>query len=63
MPATVTCERRDSIAIVRIERPHVRNAVDLATARQLAQAFRDFDADESADVAILTADGDRVAFR
>jgi enoyl-CoA hydratase len=58
MPAAVTCERRDSIAIVRIERPHVRNAVDLATARQLAQAFRDFDADESADVAILTGTGE-----
>ncbi len=47
-------EARDRIAIVTIDRPQVRNAVDLATAAELARVFREFDADESVDVAILT---------
>src|SRR5262245_23341972 len=57
MNTTVAYERTGSIVLVRIERPERRNAVDLATARQLAQAFRDFDADDTADVAILTGAG------
>src|SRR5438105_1074789 len=52
--ANVKYETRDRIAIVTIDRPHVRNAVDNETAAALAQAFRDFDADDSLDVAILT---------
>ena len=55
--ATVSSTRVESIRVVRIERPEHRNAVNLATAQQLAQAFRDFDADESANVAILTGAG------
>ena len=38
---------------VTLNRPEARNAVDGDTARLLAQAFRDFDADEDACVAIL----------
>jgi enoyl-CoA hydratase len=45
------------VRIVTIDRPDRRNAVDLATARLLADAFRAFDADESASVAILTGAG------
>lgn len=45
------------IAVVTIDRPEVRNAVDSATARALADAFRRFDADGMADVAILTGQG------
>ena len=37
-----------------IDRPHSRNAVDRATAAELAGAFREFDAAGSLDVAILT---------
>jgi len=40
-----------------IDRPAVRNAVDRATAQELAQAFRDFDRDDSLQVAILTGAG------
>jgi enoyl-CoA hydratase len=47
-------ETRNRIAIVTIDRPLVRNAVDLATAAELAEAFREFDGDDSVDVAILT---------
>src|SRR5215472_3000 len=43
--------------IVTIERPERRNAVDWATARELYDAFRRFDADPAADVAILQGRG------
>jgi enoyl-CoA hydratase len=51
---TATLTRLDRIAVVSIDRPNNRNAVDPATARQLADAFRNFDADATLDVAILT---------
>ena len=40
-----------------IDRPEVRNAVDGPTARALADAFRAFDADARARVAVLTGAG------
>ena len=48
---------RDRIAIVTIDRPEVRNAVDLPTSQALAEAFRRFDEDEAALVAVLTGAG------
>ena len=42
------------VVVVTIDRPHARNAVDGPTATALFDAFRDFDADESAAVAVLT---------
>jgi len=51
---TVVVERRDEVTVVTINRPEVRNAVDRPTAEALADAFRDFDADPSAAVAVLT---------
>jgi enoyl-CoA hydratase len=45
------------VTVVTIERPDRRNAVDLPTARALFDAFRRFDADPSADVAVLTGAG------
>ena len=46
------------VAIVTIDRPEARNAVDRPTAILLAEAFRRFDADPALSVAILTgADG------
>ncbi|SDI76423.1 enoyl-CoA hydratase [Frankineae bacterium MT45] len=41
------------VTTITLNRPEVRNAVDRPTAEALAQAFREFDADESAAVAIL----------
>ncbi len=55
---TVETERRDSIWIVTINRPEVRNAVDASTAAALADAFRAFDADEASRVAVLTGAGE-----
>jgi enoyl-CoA hydratase len=40
-----------------LSRPDARNAVDGPTARELAEAFQDFDADNSAAVAVLYGDG------
>lgn len=57
MPDTIKIERRGRIAIVTINRPERRNAVDAATARSLYEAFKAFDADDKLDVAILTGTG------
>lgn len=54
---TVRYELKGNVAVVTIDRPDVRNAVDVPTARALADAFRRFDADEAALVAVLTGEG------
>lgn len=54
---SVRYELDGNIAIVTIDRPEVRNAVDAPTARALADAFRRFDQDEEALVAVLTGAG------
>jgi enoyl-CoA hydratase len=51
---TVQYQIQEKIAIVTIDRPQVRNAVDRPTAAELARVFREFDGDDSLDVAILT---------
>jgi enoyl-CoA hydratase len=53
----VTYELEAPLAIVTINRPEARNAVDRPTAAALAQAFRRFEADDSASVAVLTGAG------
>ncbi len=52
--STVLTERIDTVFVVTINRPAVRNAIDGPTAAALAQAFRAFDADETLSVAVLT---------
>ena len=54
MPPSVQIDRDGPITIVTIDRPTVRNAVDRPTAQLLADAFRAFDADDDASVAVLT---------
>ncbi|MCF8608975.1 crotonase/enoyl-CoA hydratase family protein [Gordonia sp. HY285] len=49
----VTVTGRGPVTIVGIDRPEVRNAVDRPTAEALAAAFRAFDADPDASVAVL----------
>jgi enoyl-CoA hydratase len=57
-PAPVQVRREGPVTIVTIARPDVRNAVDRAAADALEAAFRAFDADDTASVAVLTgADG------
>lgn len=47
----------EGITTITINRPHVRNAVNAATALSLAAAFREFDADPTQKVCILTGAG------
>jgi len=54
---TVSIEVRGRTAIVTIERPERRNAVDAPTAQALYDAFKAFDADPALDVAILQGRG------
>lgn len=56
MPA-VRVESNGPVTTVVLSRPDRRNAVDGPTARALADAFRAFDQDESAAVAVLYGDG------
>ncbi|MBI4517513.1 MAG: crotonase/enoyl-CoA hydratase family protein [Deltaproteobacteria bacterium] len=53
----VRIERKGPIFTVVLSRPERRNAVDQATATALANAFREFDADPSAAVAVLFGEG------
>ncbi len=53
----VRVETQGAVRIVTITRPERRNAVNVATANSLLEAFEDFDADDSASVAILTGEG------
>ena len=54
---TVRIEADGPVVVVTIDRPAARNAVDAPTAAALAEAFRAFDADDGASVAILTGAG------
>jgi enoyl-CoA hydratase len=55
--STVRVEREGPVTVVTIDRPERRNAVDVPTATALADAFRGFDADGEAAVAVLTGAG------
>ena len=57
----VRYERRGAAAVVTIDRPERRNAVDGPTAELLTEAYNRFEADDEARVMILTGAGD-VAF-
>jgi enoyl-CoA hydratase len=50
----VRYESDGTVVVVTIDRLEVANAIDAPTALELADAFRRFDADESASVAVLT---------
>lgn len=49
--------REGALTVVALDRPERRNAVNRPTAEALAEAFRAFDADPEAKVAILTGKG------
>jgi enoyl-CoA hydratase len=52
-PSEVHVTRQGPVTIVTINRQQARNAVDRVTAQQLADAFRAFEADPEAAVAVL----------
>ncbi|HEY3811469.1 MAG TPA: crotonase/enoyl-CoA hydratase family protein, partial [Acidimicrobiales bacterium] len=53
----VRVECRGPVTTVILSRPHARNAVDRPTAEALSRAFREFDADPDAAVAVLWGEG------
>ena len=57
MSAAVRVERSGPVYTVLLSRPGRRNAVDGQTALALAEAFRAFDADDEASVAVLHGEG------
>lgn len=54
---SVRVERSGPVTTVVLAQPERRNAVDRATAGALSAAFRDFDADDDAAVAVLWGEG------
>jgi enoyl-CoA hydratase/carnithine racemase len=54
---TVRVERADNVTTVILDRPGARNAVDGPTATALVNAFRGFDEDQAAHVAVLWGAG------
>jgi enoyl-CoA hydratase len=54
---TVLVDRDQEVLIVTINRPEVRNAVDIPTSETLLGAFQEYDEDEGASVAVLTGAG------
>ena len=57
MTPTVRSEPDGPVAVVTIDRPEVRNAVDGPTADALREAFEAFDSDDACAVAVLTGAG------
>jgi enoyl-CoA hydratase len=55
--AAVDFETDGPVAVISIDRPDVRNAVDSPTAAALVDAFRKFDGDDALSVAVLTGRG------
>lgn len=54
---SVRLEKAGAVTTVILSRPGVRNAVDRQTAQELADAFRAFEADADARVAVLWGEG------
>jgi enoyl-CoA hydratase len=54
---SVRVQKQGPITTVILDRPEARNAVDPVTATALAEAFRAFDADPDASVAVLWGEG------
>ena len=53
----VKISRQGAVSTITLDRPEARNAVDRATAKDLADAFRAFEADEAAAAAVLWGNG------
>ncbi|WP_028656958.1 crotonase/enoyl-CoA hydratase family protein [Nocardioides sp. J54] len=50
-------ERRGTVLVLRLNRPHVRNAIDQALASAVASALDELDADDDLRIAVLTGAG------
>jgi len=54
---SISTEKRDKVFLVEITRSERRNAIDSETAKELANAFRQFDADDDCFVAVIFGQG------
>jgi enoyl-CoA hydratase len=59
LPETIQYERRDHVAIITINRPDAMNSLTLEMLLGIEEAFNDFNDDDDAWVAILTATGEK----
>jgi enoyl-CoA hydratase/carnithine racemase len=57
MPEAVRVEKNGAVSTVILHRPEAKNAVDRPTAEALGDAFREFDNDAGASVAVLFGEG------
>jgi enoyl-CoA hydratase/carnithine racemase len=58
MPSKVLYEKRDQVACVTLNRPEVKNAIDIESHEQLCEIWADFRDDPDLRVAVLTGTGD-----
>jgi enoyl-CoA hydratase len=58
LAAAVRYERRGAAALITIDRPERRNAIDGPTAEALERSYERFEADEQARILVLTGAGD-----
>jgi enoyl-CoA hydratase/carnithine racemase len=56
-PETITVESRDGAAIVRLNRPEKRNAIDDRITAELCDALREAEADKDVRAVVLTGEG------
>ena len=59
MAHEVLSERRGRVALLTINRPEARNAINLATARALSSALDECASDDAVSVVVLTGAGDK----
>ena len=55
--STILTDRDKDVLVVTINRPEVRNAIDIATSKVLLGAFEEYERDDRASVAVLTGAG------
>ena len=55
----ITTSKDEGICVVKINRPSKLNAMNIDTAKELINTFKDIDTDDSVKVIILTGEGDK----
>lgn len=56
---SILYEKRGKVAYITINRPEARNAIDLQTAQELSNAWKDFRDDDNLWIAVITGSGDK----
>lgn len=56
---SIQCERQGPVTVITLNRPAAMNALNYEANQALIQCFKDFDADDTARVAVVTGAGDK----